>query len=352
MSKRAAIIGYGRMARGHAKSLAAVGCALVATADISAEARDKFREDYAGSRAYEDYHEMLGVERPDIVAVVTHDADHCAPVVAAARAGARGIVCEKPMAINLAEADAMLAACDEAGAVLVINHQRHYGKQYTVTRELVAAGAVGELRSVEAYLVPQCLHTDGTHTVHMLLDLLGWPKIRHLLAAVDGHSGATYYGHRVEDAGTALIAFESGLHAHLTWGKAKEGFLRPTHPFSYHQFIIHGEQGSIELNGDEWHNERPLVRVLRGPNVDQPALPELEPDMVQSARDLLRSIETGAPHPLGGRTGRDALEGVMACYESARRRAVVTFPLEVRDNPFLALCADGTFPPEPEPTSP
>ena len=60
--------------------------------------------------------------------------------------------------------------------------------------------------------------------------------------------------------------------------------------------------------------------------------------------DLVRSIETGAPHPLDGQDGRAVLAATMAIYESSRRRGVVEFPVEVTENPFLEMCEAGDFP--------
>ena len=60
--------------------------------------------------------------------------------------------------------------------------------------------------------------------------------------------------------------------------------------------------------------------------------------------DLIRSIETGAEHPLSGENGYAVTEVIMGIYESSRRRGVVNFPVEVKDNPFLAMCEEGIFP--------
>lgn len=343
----AAIIGYGRMARGHRRAFEALGVRLVGAADPSDEARAKFTEDTGCDATYAEHGALLEAVKPDLVAVVTWDALHAQPVIDAAAVGVRGIVCEKPMAMNLAEADAMLAACDAAGATLVINHQRHYDTQYATARELIEAGEIGEVRCIEAYLMPNCIHTDGTHTIQMTLDLLGRPKVSHLLAAIDGHSGATYFGHRSEDAGTAVMAFDSGQHAHLSWGSASlepRRRLVPAGGYQYHQFWIHGETGTLELNGDNWQNPHPLLRLRRGAEVTDVPLPEREPAMTASLRDLLGCLETGAEHPLSGRHGRDVLEVIIGIYESARRRGVVRFPVEVADNPFLALCDGAAWP--------
>ena len=343
----AAIIGYGRMARGHAHSYKAVGLPLVAVADISDEALHLCREEMGVEKGYTDYKQMLEEVRPKLVSIVTHDPLHCQMVVDAAQHGVSGIICEKPMAMNLDEADQMLEACREAGAILTISHQRYYTAQYAQARELITDGAIGSVSSVEAHLGPSCIHTDGTHTIHMLLALLGNPAIVHLLAQVDGHSGAMYYGHRVEDAGTAFIAFDNEVHAHLSWGLASNTPrmpLKPKRDFHYHGFVIHGETGRIELDGDQAVDDRPILRIVRGPTVEPVELVPRKGAIAMEIEDLIGSLETRAPHPLDGQNGRAVLEAIIGIYESARQRQVVRFPVEVRDNPFLAMCESGEFP--------
>ena len=344
----AAIIGYGRMARAHAHAYQAVGVPLVAVADISAEALHVCREEMGVEHGYTDYKQMLDEVRPKLVSIVTHDPLHCQMVVDAAQHGVSGIICEKPMAMNLDEGDRMLAACREAGAILTISHQRYYIPQYAQARELIAAGAIGSVRSVEAHLGPSCIHTDGTHTIHMLLALLGTPRISHLLAQVDGHSGAVYYGHRVEDGGTASIAFEGhDFHAHLSWGHSSSEPripLKSKRDFHYHGFVIHGETGRIELDGDQAVDDKPILRIVRGPTVEPVELIPRKGAIAMEIEDLIHSLETGAPHPLDGQNGRAVLEAIIGIYESARQRRVVRFPVEVRDNPFLAMCESGEFP--------
>ena len=343
----AAIIGYGRMAQGHVRAYKEAGIPVVAVADISEDALNRFREHTDAKHTYTDYKRMIDEISPDLISVVTHDRLHCTMVVDAAERGVKGIICEKPMAMNLEEADRMLAACRASGTKLTVSHQRYYMPQYAQARELIAADAIGAVHSAEAYLLPSCIHTDGTHTIHMLLSLLGNPRVSHLLAQVDGHSGQMYYGHRVEDAGTAFIAFENQVHANLSWGlagRAPRVPLRPVQDFRYHGFIIHGDRGRLELDGDRPVNDTPILRIVRGTTVEPIDLQPRKGAITLELEDLLRSIETNAPHPLDGQNGRDVLEVIMGCYESARRRRVIQFPLEVKENPFLAMCEAGDFP--------
>src|SRR4051794_38545737 len=94
---RVAVIGCGGIARAHANAYAAMPeCTIVAAADISQEALDGFGQQYGVSKLYTSYEEMLAAEHPDIVSVCTWPPQHPEPAIAAARTGARGIVCEKP----------------------------------------------------------------------------------------------------------------------------------------------------------------------------------------------------------------------------------------------------------------
>ena len=208
--------------------------------------------------------------------------------------------------------------------------------------------------------------TDGTHMIHMALALLGDPDVDHLLGQVDGHAGYEYFGHRCENAGTAFLAFANQVKAHLIWGwLAREPGMRRQHSLDpswsderhrYHYFTVHGDGGRLELYGDIFPGTdlltTPLLRIIRGKEVEEI---EIEWPAPVSAigleiKDLIQTIETGAPHPLDGDNGRKVTEIMIGIYESARRRAVVRFPVEARDNPFLALCDTGDFPPEGDDT--
>ena len=113
------IVGCGRVAALHAEAYTLVpGTQLVAAADIDADKLDLFCERWSIPQRYGSYEEMLAQANVDIVSVCTLDNLKGPVTIAAAEAGARGILCEKPMAFHLDEADRMIAACDRAGAKL------------------------------------------------------------------------------------------------------------------------------------------------------------------------------------------------------------------------------------------
>ncbi len=97
---------------------------------------------------YGDYREMLAKERLDLVTIATHPGLHRDIVEHAVRAGVRAIFCEKPLTLDLEDADAIVAACRSAGCLLSVNHSRRWHPAYLKARELLQAGAIGELVSM------------------------------------------------------------------------------------------------------------------------------------------------------------------------------------------------------------
>ena len=120
------IVGCGRVAALHAEAYTLVpDTQLAAAADIDPDKLDLFCERWSIPQRYRSYEEMLAQADVDIVSVCTLDNLHGPATIAAAEAGARGILCEKPMAFHLEEADRMIAACTAgAGARSRLNGSR------------------------------------------------------------------------------------------------------------------------------------------------------------------------------------------------------------------------------------
>jgi predicted dehydrogenase len=98
---RAAIIGCGRMAHAHARGyLAQPDVTLVACADPLLEARQRFAAEFTIPRTYSSLEELLEADAPDILSICTPHPLHAPLTIAAAQAGARAILCEKPLALT------------------------------------------------------------------------------------------------------------------------------------------------------------------------------------------------------------------------------------------------------------
>ena len=90
---------------------------------------------------------MLAEESLDIVSVATYAPFHADITVACARQGVRAVYCEKPVATRASDAERMCSACDDAGTLLVVNHNRRFQANARRLRDLVVDGALGELTS-------------------------------------------------------------------------------------------------------------------------------------------------------------------------------------------------------------
>ncbi|MGB0605652.1 MAG: Gfo/Idh/MocA family protein, partial [Candidatus Latescibacterota bacterium] len=128
-SYRTGIIACGIIARVHARGWLGVPnqpTQIGALADTNPDARSEFGDFFnvdAGSR-YGDYREMLDKEGLDFVDVCSWHQQHAEMVIAAAARKPKAILCQKPMAVDLGEADAMLTACQRNGVKLLIAFQR------------------------------------------------------------------------------------------------------------------------------------------------------------------------------------------------------------------------------------
>jgi predicted dehydrogenase len=338
------------MARGHASAFVNnPRVDLVACADISEAARDRFAQEFNIPSTYSDPAEMLDQERPDLVSICTWPPLHAEQTELAFSRGTKGVWCEKPMAVHLTEADRMVAAAEVAGGVLVINHQRRYLTRYLQAIDLISKGTIGEIIQINGICGGDAL-TDGTHLIDMTRWLNNDVPVTAVFGAIDmtpkgdvspdGMGTVEFnqtrmrYGHHVESGSLGMLFFENGVRGHLEMGN----LARP----GYQRFIIEGTEGRIEVSGDQDFADGTKVKVYL--NSGEPVVvaeSTNDGSMEGVLADLIASVETGAPHRLSGESGREDLEIVNAIYESARRHMIIGLPLEVLQSPLEAMLESG-----------
>lgn len=151
---RIAIIGCGGIANAkHMPSLKATNMAdMVAFCDLieekAVEARNKFGAE--GAKVYTDYTELLKDETIDVVHVCTPNRRHSEISVAALNAG-KHVMCEKPMAINAAEAKKMVDAAKKSGKKLTIGYQSRQNPQYKYLKMMCDNDELGEIYFAKAH---------------------------------------------------------------------------------------------------------------------------------------------------------------------------------------------------------
>ncbi len=150
---RVGIIGCGGIANGkHMPALSKVkDCEMAAFCDLIPEKAEKAAKDFGTPDAavYTDYRKLLEDETIDVVHVCTPNRSHSFITVDALDAG-KHVMCEKPMAINSAEAQKMIAARDRSGKLLSIGYQNRFRKESQFMKAEAEAGTFGEIYYAEA----------------------------------------------------------------------------------------------------------------------------------------------------------------------------------------------------------
>ena len=201
---------------------------LVAASDPREEARREFEREFGG-RAYDSFEAMCDDPDVDAVYIATPHEMHAQHAVAAARRGKHAL-CEKPMAITLAECEAMVDAVGKAGTTLVVGHSHSFDLPFVRTRQLIEQGNYGGVRMITALNFtdfmyrprrPEELDTSkgggvvlsqGAHQVDVVR-LLGGGRVRSLRA----HTGKWDLARPTEGAYAAQLLFEDGTFASLVY---------------------------------------------------------------------------------------------------------------------------------------
>jgi myo-inositol 2-dehydrogenase/D-chiro-inositol 1-dehydrogenase len=219
-------IGCGGIHNAHAPSLVDNDDAYIACAmDVSTDAVKAHQEKYGTKHGTTDLAEMLA--RDDVAAVVvcTPTGYHKDAVLAAAAAG-KHILCEKPMAMHVADCEAMDAAATKAGVVLQIAFVRHFCNEWMKLRDILQDGMIGrpvvwrQISSSSGPAVPWFLDKeigggpfiDGAiHSYDFARFIFG--ECSNVVTDIRRMKAAT----TAWDTGTVIVNFESGDQQIVCW---------------------------------------------------------------------------------------------------------------------------------------
>lgn len=201
---------------------------LVAAADPRPEARLRFEREIGG-RAYPDIEALSAAPEVDVVYVASPHGLHAAHAIMAAQGG-KHVLVEKPMALTLAEAGAMIAAADAAQVRLLVGPSHAFDAPIVLAADLIASGAYGAPRLVSALNYTDFLYrprrpeeldtsrgggviyNQAPHQVDVIRRLVGAP-----VTSVRAITGAWDAARPTEGAYTAFLSFEGGAAASLTY---------------------------------------------------------------------------------------------------------------------------------------
>lgn len=320
---------------------------LVAVATTREESARPFAEKYGVPDWYTDWHEIIDRQDIDAVAVVSPPHLHEQMVVAAAEAG-KHVITEKPMAVTLAQADRMIAACEKAGVTFGVIFMYRFMDTIKQIKQAVDEGRLGKLvlgdcvtkffRTQEYYdSAPWrgtfwgegggILAASTIHTIDNQIWIMG--DVDSLAAF---YTTATH-DMEAEDVAVASLRFKNGALGTIVGSSStKPGYPR--------RLEIHGEKGSIMLKGDDivaWDvdgmdGSQYLSQPKKdlGDSFSRPGYADSTNHRLQ-LRDFVDAIKEGRRPLVDGREGRRALEVIAAIHLSSRTGKVVKFPVPVEE---------------------
>jgi UDP-N-acetyl-2-amino-2-deoxyglucuronate dehydrogenase len=338
-------VGCGRIAKRHSELLGLQqihNARLAAVCDVRQERARSIGERF-DVPFYDDMHEMMRAERADVVVVLTESGLHADHVLALAQYK-KHIVVEKPMALTLADADGMIAACDRAGVKLFVVKQNRFNVPVMKLREALEAGRFGKLvlgtvrvrwcRSQSYYdqdawrgtwaMDGGVLSNQASHHVDMLEWMMG--DVDEVYAV----STTALVKIEAEDTAVVTLRFRNGALGVIEATTAA----RPRDLEG--SVSILGEKGSVEIAGfavnemRSWNFAEPMAgddEVIERYSVNPPNVYGFGHQAYYE--HVVDCVVNNQQHLVDGPEGRKSLELITAIYASIETGRTV----QLRDSP-------------------
>ena len=320
--KRIGIVGAGGMAGVHASRWKQLPVELVGFFDPIHELAEGHAATFGG-RAMDSLDELLA--NVDIVDVCTPTFAHKEPVIAAAAAG-KHVVCEKPLARHLDDAEAMVAACEDAGVRLFVAHVVRFFPEFVQAKALADSGKLGKLgvlRTVRGGDFPRPttwfgeLDKSGGVILDLAIhdiDYLRWVcgDVTRVFAR-----GLSYSGIKATDHALITLRFENGAIGHIEGGWAYPGG-------SFRTFLeIAGDDGLLSVDS---MNTTPLEVTFKQEAIASGGNVTIPGGFIDAADDpyrlelahFLQCVDSGEEFRVQPEDGVAAMRIALAAMESVR----------------------------------
>ncbi len=344
---RFGLIGCGRIAINHIKAVVANNLYLQAVCDIVPEHIDILFEKTGfdkETKRYTDYKTMIE-ENPDLelVAIATDSGVHAEIALFCINKGLNVII-EKPMAMSMKDADAIVEAAEKNNVKVSVCHQNRFNVAVQKTRKALETGRFGKIshgsinvrwnRGKQYYdqalwrgkwasdggcLFNQCIHG---------IDLLRWMMGEHIdsIYAVTKRQFHDYI--ECEDLGTAIIKFSNGAVGTV------EGTVN-VYPQNLEETLyIFGQTGTVKIGGkstnniDVWNFADETKEDEKNKGLEEQTSNVYGNGHISLYADVIDAIENDRPVYINAIEGRNAVETVLAIYESAATGKPVKLPLK------------------------
>lgn len=342
-----ALIGCGRISTNHMKAAIDNKLEIVAVCDVIPERMEALLEKHSLNHAsiarYTDYEQLLREQKPELVAIATESGNHATIALDCLNAGSPVII-EKPIALSLADADAIIARGKEKGLAVCACHQNRFNVAVQHIRDAKEAGRFGRLshgaihvrwcRDAEYYRQSPWRGTwkdDGgalmNQSIHGI-DLLRW-MMEDEIQEVFAYTARQFHPYiQAEDIGMAVVKFANGAIGTI------EGTTNVFPRNLEETLYLFGESGTVKAGGrsvnsiDVWQfaDEQP------GDSKIQAGIVEETENVYGNGHgrlyaDMIEAIEQKRAPYVDGKAGKRALELVLAVYKSAATGKPVQFPL-------------------------
>ena len=280
---------------------------LMAVSRARAELAESFAREFGAGKHYAGWRELLADPEIDAVYIATPLYFHAEQTIAAAEAG-KHVLCEKPMAMSVADCDRMIAACRQSGVELGIAYYRHFYPVLDRIKSIAASGEIGRVAVAHInafeWFNPQPgeprywfvqkelagggpMMDFGCHRIEVFMNLFG------PITEMRSFTGNVLFEREVEDTSGALFRFENGA----------SGSLMVTHAAfeSQDTLDIFGSEGSIHVA--VLNEGRLSVRTREGEReeVHPPHLNFHQP----LVEDFIGALHAGRRPRVGGDIGRE-----------------------------------------------
>jgi myo-inositol 2-dehydrogenase/D-chiro-inositol 1-dehydrogenase len=324
-----AVIGTGRMGSVHTRNLARLipEADLVAVCDIRLEVAQAVADELGIQRVIKDYHELLEDKDIEAILIATSTDTHAFIMKDVAAAG-KHIFCEKPLALNLADIDAALAAVGKAGVKLQVGFNRRFDKSFQRVREIVASGEIGhpcilrvtnrdpELPDMEFLRVSGGMFLDMTiHDFDMARFQVGEVEEVYATGSVLIEPALKEFGDI--DTNVVTLKFANGAVGAIDNSRqAVYGYDQRLEVFCTNgTAMADNEAESTILKGDldGFHSARPPHFFMQ----------RYAPCYVDEVRQFLECVRDDKPTPVTGQDGRAAVVLGYAAWKSFRENRPV-----------------------------
>lgn len=352
------IIGFGEMAQIHAQAVQNIpNTQLVAVADPDSRKAEDAKA--YGCTVYNDTRVMLREAGLDIAIVATQAPLHCDLTIAALQKGIH-VICEKPMALSLEQADEMVEAARTSNRLLAVNHQWVFMDAAKKAAEIIQDGSIGELQYMEAYgkgrIPAYDLMEIAGHTTHLMYWLAGpveW---------MTGHIQTNGRDIAKEDARPVSELYQGGRECGVGAGDYLHGYYKFRNGICGSLYLsslastgdnfmsveLRCTKGRLKIyqsgGGRLLFNASPLDNAHMDPEWTVVALEtdwnpgkglkELIPATGELIRDFIQAIQQYRKPQVSGEDGCAALEMGLGIYTAHLAGERLTIPLADRKHPF------------------